>query len=337
MRTDEFDYELPPELIAQTPPARRDDARLLVYDRQTRTVAHRRFDALPDLVGPSDVLVLNDSRVIPARLRGRKPTGGAVELLLLRRAGDGAWLAMARPGLREGAEVDLGSGVRALVSAVHSSGLRSLQFNRAGEELDAAIERLGEMPLPPYIRTPLDERERYQTIYAREPGSVAAPTAGLHFTPEILERLRQRGLLLEYVTLHVGLGTFQPVKSDRLDEHHMHAEWLRVDPGTARRLEDARRAGRRIVAIGTTAVRALEASAASGHIEPMEGDTGIFITPGYRFRAVGGLLTNFHLPRSTLLMLVSAFIGVEQTRAVYREAIGQRYRFYSFGDCCLLL
>lgn len=337
MRTDDFDYELPPELIAQRPLDRRDWSRLLVYDRASGAIRHERFDALPDLLLPSDVLLLNDSRVIPARLRGRKATGGAVELLLVRRIGSDTWQAMTRPGLRAGATVDAGPGLRAQVVGIDESGLRSLRFDVAGSDLDEAIERLGAMPVPPYIHATLEDPERYQTVYARERGSVAAPTAGLHFTTEVLDRLRERGVQIERVTLHVGPGTFQPVKAERLEEHEMHAEWLRVDAGTAARLEDARRSGRRIVAVGTTAVRALETAAASGHVQGYEGPTSLFIAPGYRFRAVGALLTNFHLPRSTLLMLVSAFVGIDQMRAIYREAIRQRYRFYSFGDCCLLL
>ena len=340
MKTSDFDYHLPPELIAQHPLERRDQSRLLLLDRATGRVEHHVFHELPDLLRSDDVLVFNESKVIPTRLYGRKSTGGRVECLLVRQLDAATWEAMTRPGLRRGQEVAFGAGpdLRARVLDVEPDGLRHLAFDASGEALRSAIWRLGEMPTPPYVHERISEPERYQTVYAREEGSVAAPTAGFHFTPELLERLRARGMELEFVTLHVGLGTFQPVKAEEIAEHRMHSEYCRVPPDVAERLTTAREAGRRIVAVGTTAVRTLETAAdESGRIRPFVGETRLFVYPGYRFKAVDAMVTNFHLPKSTLLMLVSAFAGREHILAAYEAAVADHYRFYSFGDAMLIV
>ena len=313
MRTSELDYDLPSELIAQRPLERRDDSRLLVADRASGEVRHRRFRDLPDELPEGALVVVNDTRVIPARLRVRRETGGEAEVLLLEPAGDGLWEALARPTkrLRPGTRL----GPAELVE--HLGGGRWLV------RLDGEPE--GEAPLPPYITEPLADAERYQTVYAEDAGSAAAPTAGLHFTPELLA-----GLDVERITLHVGLDTFRPVTADDLADHEIHSERYRVEPGAWERI----RAADRVVAVGTTTVRVLESLARGA---PLEGRTSLFVTPGFEFRRVDALVTNFHLPRSTLLALVMAFAGVEETRRLYRLAIDERYRFYSFGDAMLLL
>ena len=313
MRTSELDYDLPPELIAQRPLERRDDSRLLVADRASGEVRHRRFRDLPGELPEGALLVVNDTRVIPARLRVRRETGGEAEVLLLEPAGDGLWEALARPTrrLRPGAQL----GAVELVE--HVGGGRWL--------VRLAGEPEGEAPLPPYITEPLADAERYQTVYAEEAGSAAAPTAGLHFTPELLA-----GLDVERITLHVGLDTFRPVTAADLADHEIHSERYRVEPEAWERIRSAER----VVAVGTTTVRVLESLARGA---PLEGRTSLFVTPGFEFRRVDALVTNFHLPRSTLLALVMAFAGVEKTRRLYRLAIEERYRFYSFGDAMLLL
>lgn len=340
MRASDFEYDLPAELIAQRPLARRDESRLLVLKRATGQVQHRRFVDLPELLQPGDVLVLNQSKVIPARLRGRKPTGGRAEVLLVKALDGRTWQALVRPGLRVGQRVRFGEGPDVLVGrvvCVEEDGLRQVEFDRADDDLRQAIWRLGEMPTPPYVREKLRHPDEYQTVYASVEGSVAAPTAGFHFTPEMLARLRQRGYQLEFVTLHVGLGTFQPVKAEEVSAHRMHAEYCHVEPEVARRLGEARRERRRLVAVGTTSVRTLETAAdAEGLVQPFLGETRLFIYPGYRFKAVDAMVTNFHLPRSTLLMLVCAFAGLEPVLRAYAEAVRQRYRFYSFGDAMLI-
>jgi len=338
VRTDDLDYDLPPSLIAQTPAEPRDSARLLVYERATGAIRHRHFRDLPDELRPDDLVVLNDTRVLPVRIRARRASGGAVEVLLLEPRAEGRWEALARPArrlhpgevltapeLEIGVESRLGDG-RLLVHPVVKGAL----------PLTEALERVGEMPLPPYIRRQPDDPQRYQTVYARHPGSAAAPTAGLHFTPELLERLR-RGHEVVEVTLGVGLDTFRPVTAADLDQHELHSEAYSVSAETAAAVEAARAAGRRIVAVGTTTVRVLESVWAGGERGPLEGRTRLFITPGRPFAATGALVTNFHLPRSTLLALVMAFAGVEQVRALYHTAVEERYRFYSFGDAMLLL
>ena len=338
MRTADFDYALSPELIAQRPIEPRDHARLLVTRRGDGSLEHHRFFDLPALLQPGDLLVANDSRVIPARLRTRKSTGGAVELLLLRRTEAGWWLTLARPSrrLRPGTMVSVEGGGR--VYEIEIGARRDDGLFEARLEDEALIEACGEAPLPPYIHEPLADPERYQTVYAREKGSAAAPTAGLHFTPRLMERLAARGVDVAYVTLHVGLDTFRPVEADDPREHHIHTEYAVLPPETARAIARAREHGGRVVAVGTTSVRVLESAAqGSGAIEAYRGDTGLMILPGHEFHAVDAMITNFHLPRSTLLMLVSAFAGKDLIDAAYAEAVRERYRFYSFGDAMLLL
>ncbi|HEY8489444.1 MAG TPA: tRNA preQ1(34) S-adenosylmethionine ribosyltransferase-isomerase QueA [Dehalococcoidia bacterium] len=341
MRTQDFDYHLPPELIAQTPAEPRDAARLLVLRRDTGELEHRIFRDLPEYLRPGDALVVNDSRVIPARLHGRRTdTGGAVEALLLRRAGPDLWEAMVRPGrrLRPGARVRFqrdGEAAEATVEGVTQEGHRLLRFP-PGTDPTA----LGRVPLPPYIHAPVPDPERYQTVYAREEGSVAAPTAGLHFTPALLEAVRARGVQVVPVTLHVGPGTFRPVQAEDPRRHRMHGEAFTVPAASAEALTAVRAAGGRVVCVGTTTVRVLETlglQAGEGPLQPAAGWTELMILPGHRFRWVDALITNFHLPRSTLLMLVSALAGREPVLRAYEEAVRRRYRFFSFGDAMLIL
>lgn len=333
----DFDYVLPPDRIAQKPLSRRDDCRLLVLDRATRALLHRRFRDLPDLLQAGDLLVLNDTRVLPARLYGHKPSGGRVEILLTSRVDPARWLAMTRPGLRVGQTIQLPSGLSAAVASIEDDGQRVLCFDRAGADLDAVLHQIGQMPVPPYVQQPIANPEDYQTVYAREEGSVAAPTAGLHFTPELLARLRDRGVETTALTLHVGPGTFRPVKVDDVSQHQMHPEWYRLSWESAEAINRARARGCRVIAVGTTVVRTLESLADDdGRVRAAEGDTSLFIVPGHRFRAVDAMVTNFHLPRSTLLMLVSAFAGRERILAAYNEAVATGYRFYSFGDAMLI-
>ena len=333
MRTDQLDYELPPELIAQHPASPRDSARLLVSDRGS-AIRHRRFADLPDELWEEDLVVINDTRVLPVRVRARRATGGAAEVLLLEPVGDGRWEALVRPyrRLRDGERLEAGGLVIEICE--HLGEGRAIVRPSAEGSLEHALAGAGEMPLPPYITEPLADASDYQTVYAREPGSAAAPTAGLHFTPELIDRLRGTHEVVA-VTLDVGLDTFRPVAEDDLDEHEIHTEGYRIDPEAATAIRGALDAGRRVVAVGTTTVRVLETVFGESQ-GPLEGRTGLMIRPGYRFRAVDVLITNFHLPRSTLLALVMAFAGVERTREIYRTAIAERYRFYSFGDACLL-
>jgi S-adenosylmethionine:tRNA ribosyltransferase-isomerase len=333
----DFDFDLPPELIAQHPLADRAGSRLL-HVRQSN-LDDLRFADLPRLVQPGEVLVFNDTRVIRARLLGRKPSGGRVEVLVERALGPRRALALVRTSHRPqaGATLLFGSGDDETAATV--TGRRDdffeLEFSR---DLDATLDRLGHVPLPPYIAHADDahDADRYQTVYAARPGAVAAPTAGLHFTPHLLAALRERGAHCVFVTLHVGAGTFQPVRVERIAEHRMHAERYEIPAATAAAIGAARAAGRPVTAVGTTSLRALEAAAADGGVAAGSGETRLFVTPGYRFRAVDRLLTNFHLPRSTLLMLVSAFAGIGRIRAAYAHAIAQRYRFFSYGDAMLL-
>lgn len=348
MRTSDFDYDLPRELIAQTPVEPRDHSRLMLLDRRTGETEHHRFYEIGRFLRPGDLLVLNDSRVIPARLRGRRlGSGGAIELLLLRRECDGVWQALVRPGrrLRPGARFEV-DGVEGEVMADADGGTRLVRLSDEG-----VIRRAGEMPLPPYITTQPDDPERYQTVYASVEGSAAAPTAGLHFTPHLLESLAEEGVRFARVTLHVGLDTFRPVKSEEPEKHELHSEWFEVGEEAAREVSLARAEGRRVIAVGTTSVRVLEQAALLSPddgrraMSPVSGWADLFILPGHRFRLVDGLITNFHLPRSTLLMLVSAFAGVDAEPdsgrrlmlSAYREAIGLGYRLFSFGDCMLIL
>lgn len=336
MKTSDFYYDLPPELIAQTPIPQRDSSRLMTLDRRSGEIGHRHFYDLPELLNPGDCLILNDSRVLPARLLGnRLPGGGACEVLLLTDKGDGCWECLVRPGrkLKPGAEVSFGEGrLSATVTGEVEGGNRLVQFHYEGIFLEV-LEELGKMPLPPYIKEELQDRERYQTVYSKVLGSAAAPTAGLHFTPELLERIRAKGVGVGYVTLHVGLGTFRPVKEEALEDHEMHREYCEIPAETAELINRTKAAGGRCICVGTTSCRTLESWAAEdGHMEPRSGWTGIYIYPGYRFKVMDGLVTNFHLPESTLIMLVSAFAGREKTLSAYREAVAERYRFFSFGD-----
>jgi S-adenosylmethionine:tRNA ribosyltransferase-isomerase len=341
MRASDFDYALPPELIAQQPLADRAASRLLVLERAGCAIHHRRFVDLPALVAPGDLLVLNTSRVIPARLRGRRESGGAAELLLVREEPDGTWLAMGHPGgkLKPGRRVRLGDDSAIEVLAMLGGGLRRLRFTGA-LDARATLAKYGEVPLPPYIRrapTPAD-RERYQTVYAAHDGSVAAPTAGLHFTPALLDALRAAGVGIAALDLHIGPGTFKPVEVEELDAHPTHAETYTIPEAAADRVNATRAAGRAVWAVGTTVVRTLETVAdAAGRVRPGTGQTRLFIHPPYTFRVVDRLVTNFHLPRSTLLMLVCAFGGYDAVMACYRAAVEQRYRFYSYGDAMAIV
>lgn len=335
MKTSDFDYYLPPELIAQTPLEPRDTARLLQLDRTSGAIEHHHFYDLPDLLQPGDLLVANESRVIPARIFGHKAgTGGAVEILLLRRFDDVTWQALLRGHrLKVGSHIKVRDDVMAEVIEQAATGERVIRFN---QPIDNRLSELGEMPLPPYIHEPLRDPERYQTIYSHTPGSAAAPTAGLHFTTRVFERLKQRGIDIAYVTLHVGLDTFKPVETDDIERHHIHTEFEQFTEEVATQVRQAKRDGRRVIAVGTTTVRVLE-TVARHEWQAFTGNTDLFIYPGFKFRAVDGMITNFHLPRSSLLMLVAAFAGKAQIDRAYAEAIAAHYRFYSFGDAMLIL
>ena len=340
MKTHDFWYELPDELIAQTPLEKRDTSRLLVMDRNTGEVKHQHFYEIIDYLNPGDCLVMNDSRVLPARLLGHRPSGGAVELLLLRDLGDKSWECLAKPGrkLQAGQEIIFGNGeLTATVTSVQDDGNRIVQFHYEGIFLEV-LEQLGKMPLPPYIKAELQDQERYQTVYSKNVGSAAAPTAGLHFTNELLERIREKGVKTAFVTLHVGLGTFRPVKAEEITEHHMHSELCMIGAATAQILNETRKDGGRIICVGTTSCRTLESLVnEDGSFEEKSKWTEIFIYPGYTFKAMDGLITNFHLPESTLVMLVSAFAGRDHVLAAYKEAVEERYRFFSFGDAMTIL
>jgi S-adenosylmethionine:tRNA ribosyltransferase-isomerase len=334
MRLSDFDFALPDELIAQHPAARRSASRLLHVGRET--LADLRFDALPELLAAGDLLVFNDTRVLRARLRGSKASGGRVEVLIERVTGECEALAQLRASKPPRPDTRLAFRSSSATVAGRAGEFWQLRFD---EPVTAVLEREGELPLPPYITHPpgADDERRYQTVFARVPGSVAAPTAGLHFDPPLLARLRERGVDVAFVTLHVGAGTFQPVRVDDLSQHRMHAERYEVPAATADAIAAARAAGRCVTAVGTTSLRTLESAAdTDGHVRPGAGETQLFVTPGYRFRVADRLLTNFHLPKSTLLMLVSAFAGIERIRSAYAHAIAQRYRFFSYGDAMLL-
>ena len=337
MKKSDFYFDLPEELIAQTPIAERDHSRLLHVDKRTGALEHRHFYDLPEYLREGDCLVLNDSRVLTARLIGARPSGGSVELVLLRDLGNGRWECLSRPGrkTRPGQELLFGDGeLRATVEAVTEGGNRIVRFHYEGIFLEV-LERLGKMPLPPYIKEELADGERYQTVYSRELGSAAAPTAGLHFTRELLAQIEAKGVKISYVTLHVGLGTFRPVKEEEIEDHPMHAEFCMVPEETARIVTETKRAGGRVIAVGTTSCRTLESFADDdGTLEARSGWTSIFIYPGYRFKCIDALVTNFHLPESTLIMLVSALAGRENVLHAYKVAVEQRYRFFSFGDAC---
>ncbi len=340
MKTSDFNFELPTALIAQTPLKQRDASRLLTLSKSTGKTAHMHFFDLPALLKPGDCLVLNDSRVLPARLIGqRSDTGSAVELVLLHENTDGLWECLVRPGrhVKTGVNLTFGNGLlKAQVMSVDEGGNRLIRFFYEGIFLEL-LERLGQMPLPPYIKEKLEESERYQTVYSKHPGSAAAPTAGLHFTCELLEKLREMGVRIAYLTLHVGLGTFRPVKAETITDHRMHAEFCIISQEAAKAVNETRQSGGRIVAVGTTSCRTLESfSSPDGTLRPVSGWTDIFIYPGYQFKCVDALITNFHLPQSTLIMLVSALAGREQVLAAYREAVDEKYRFFSFGDAMFI-
>ena len=340
MKTSDFMYDLPEELIAQTPIEPRDHSRLLVYNRATREIAHKHFYDVIDYLNPGDALVINETRVIPARLYGVRAGGGACELLLLKQLGPKRWESLVRPGakLKVGKTVSIGDGrMTATIVGESDGGARIVEFECEGT-FEAALDELGEMPLPPYIHEKLADRNRYQTVYAKEDGSAAAPTAGLHFTPELLDRIRAKGIDVIPILLHVGLGTFRPVKAENVEDHEMHCEYYEVSEDAANRIRAAKASGHRVVAVGTTSVRTLESSAQeTGEVAAKKGWTQIFITPGFHFNAVDALITNFHLPGSTLIMLISALMGREEALRVYEIAVKERYRFFSFGDAMLIL
>ena len=339
MKTKDFWYDLPEELIAQTPLEKRDSSRLMLLDKHSGEIGHRVFSQLPELLRAGDCLVMNDSRVIPARLFGRRDTGGAVEVLLLNDRGSGIWECLTRPGRKTpvGTRLHFGNHeLTATVVGLDSDGNKLLQFQWDGIFLEV-LDRLGHVPLPQYIKAELKDAERYQTVYANEPGSAAAPTAGLHFTTELLAQLEAAGIELNRITLHVGLGTFRPVKEEDLTRHEMHAEYCAISTPVAERINRAKLEGRRVIAVGTTSCRTLEAiSDEQGIVHPFHGQVNIFIYPGYRFKCIDGLITNFHLPESTLIMLVSALAGREAVLRAYETAVRERYRFFSFGDAMLI-
>ena len=339
MKKSDFNFDLPEELIAQTPLERRDASRLLLLDHETGEITHKHFFDLPDYLNPGDCLVLNDSRVLPARLMGNRLTGGAVEVVLLRDLGEGKWECLTRPGrkTKPGTDLTFGEGLlRATVTDALDDGNKVLQFHYDGIFLEI-LDQLGKMPLPPYIKAELQDRERYQTVYSREIGSAAAPTAGLHFTEELLERIRAKGVKVCFVTLHVGLGTFRPVKEENILDHVMHSEYCMIPEETASIINETKAAGGRVIAVGTTSCRTLESfTEPNGTVLAKGGWTDIFIYPGYSFKCIDALVTNFHLPESTLIMLVSALAGREHILHAYETAVHERYRFFSFGDAMFI-
>lgn len=339
MNKSDFNFELPERLIAQTPLERRDSSRLMHLDKNSGAIEHKHFYDIKDYLRPGDCLVLNDSRVLPARLIGCRPSGGSIELVLLRDLGDGRWECLSRPGrkTRPGQEIIFGDGeLTVVVESVVEGGNRIVRFNYEGVFLEV-LERLGKMPLPPYIKEELQDAERYQTVYSREPGSAAAPTAGLHFTKQLLQDIADMGVKVCYVTLHVGLGTFRPVKEERIEDHDMHSEFCMVSDETARIITETKRSGGRVIAVGTTSCRTLESFAKpDGSIEATAAWTNIFIYPGYKFKCIDALITNFHLPESTLIMLVSALAGRENVLNAYKTAVKEEYRFFSFGDAMFI-
>ncbi len=341
LSTADYFFDLPKELIAQDPMEKRDECRLLYMDKETGKVEHHVFNEVINYLEPGDCLVLNNTKVIPARLLGvKEETGAAVEILLLKRKEADVWETLVKPGkkLRPGARVSFGDGIlKAEILDIVDEGNRLVKFYYDGiwEEV---LDKLGEMPLPPYITHKLEDKNMYQTVYAKFEGSAAAPTAGLHFTDELLEKIREKGVDMAFVTLHVGLGTFRPVKVTNVKEHHMHTEWYQVTQEAADKINKAKESGHRVICVGTTSCRTIESAASEdGKIVACSGDTSIFIYPGYKFKLMDGLITNFHLPESTLVMLVSAFAGREHVLDAYKEAIKERYRFFSFGDACLFI
>ena len=338
MRTQDFDYYLPEELIAQTPAEPRDSSRLLVYGRKEDKIEHRIFRDITDYLKAGDVLVINETRVLPARIFGKKREGGRdVEFLLLKRLNSAKWEVIMRPGrkLKPGDYVDFSDKLCAKIEEKKQDGVVEVSFEWEGV-FENILEEIGNMPLPPYITKRLEEKERYQTVYAKENGSAAAPTAGLHFTPQLLEKIKNMGVTIAPVLLHVGLGTFRPVKEDDIQNHIMHSEYYCISEESAKIINDAKNQGRRVIAVGTTSVRTLESAAAGNNVEAKSGDTDIFIYPGYEFKIADAIITNFHLPMSTLIMLVSAFAGREKTLEIYKKAVEEKYRFFSFGDAMFI-
>ena len=340
MNVSDFYYDLPEELIAQTPIEKRDESRLMVLNRAKQTIEHKTFKDIIDYLEPGDCLVRNNTKVIPARLYGKKSTGAKIEFLLLNRIQGDIWECIVRPGhkLKPGTEVEFGDGIlKATVLDVMEGGTRKVEFKYEGI-FNEILDKIGLMPLPPYIHESLKDNDRYQTVYAKYEGSAAAPTAGLHFTPELFEKIKEKGVDVANVTLHVGIGTFRPVKVENVEEHHMHSEHFYIKQEDVDKINNAKRNGKRVIAVGTTSCRVLETIAdEDGMVKPTEGDTQIFIYPGYKFKCLDGLVTNFHLPESTLIMLVSALAGRDYIMKAYNEAVKEKYRFFSFGDAMLIL
>ena len=339
MRVDEFDYDLPESLIAQQPIENRDESRLMLLNKETGETTDRYFKEIVELLNKDDILILNDSKVIPARLYGEKvPTGTEIEVLLLNRVNKNTWEVLVRPGKRvkKGVKVKFGDGELVGEAVEYTDfGGRIMEFSFEGN-FDEILDKLGQMPLPPYIKKDLDEPERYQTVYAKKRGSVAAPTAGLHFTPELMEEIKNKGVQIKYITLHVGLGTFRPVKTDKVEEHDMHAEYIEVDEEIVETIKQTKEGKGRVIAVGTTVTRALETAAETGELSEFKGWTEIFIYPGYEFKVIDALITNFHLPKSTLLMMISALADKEKIFNAYEKAIEKEYRFYSLGDAMFI-
>lgn len=340
MNVSDFYYDLPEELIAQTPIEKRDESRLMVLNRANQTIEHKTFKDIIDYLEPGDCLVRNNTKVIPARLYGKKATGAKIEFLLLNRIEGDIWECIVRPGhkLKPGTEVEFGDGIlKAKVLDVMEGGTRKVEFKYEGI-FNEILDKIGLMPLPPYIHESLKDNDRYQTVYAKYEGSAAAPTAGLHFTPELFEKIKAKGIDVANVTLHVGIGTFRPVKVENVEEHQMHSEHFYIKQEDADKINNAKKNGKRVIAVGTTSCRVLETIAdENGMVKPTEGDTQIFIYPGYKYKCLDGLVTNFHLPESTLIMLVSALAGRDYIMKAYNEAVKERYRFFSFGDAMLIL
>lgn len=340
MNVSDFYYDLPEELIAQTPIEKRDESRLMVLNRASQTIEHKTFKDIIEYLEPGDCLVRNNTKVIPARLYGKKATGAKIEFLLLNRIEGDIWECIVRPGhkLKPGTEVEFGDGIlKAKVLDVMEGGTRKVEFKYEGI-FNEILDKIGLMPLPPYIHESLKDNDRYQTVYAKYEGSAAAPTAGLHFTPELFEKIKAKGIDVANVTLHVGIGTFRPVKVENVEEHHMHSEHFYIKQEDVDKINNAKKNGKRVIAVGTTSCRVLETIAdENGMVKPTEGDTQIFIYPGYKYKCLDGLVTNFHLPESTLIMLVSALAGRDYIMKAYNEAVKERYRFFSFGDAMLIL
>ena len=339
MKLEEFDYELPEELIAQIPIEKRDESRLMILDREKREIEHKTFKNIIEYLEPGDCIVRNNTKVIPARLYGKKDTGANVEFVLLKQLDGDIWESIVRPGnkLKIGAKVNFGDGLlEAEILDVLDGGTRKVKFTYEGI-FNEILDKIGLMPLPPYIHKTLEKRERYQTVYAKYDGSAAAPPAGLHFTPELLEKIEKKGVKIANVTLHVGIGTFRPVKEENIEEHIMHTEHYYIKEEDAKKINETKRNGKRVIAVGTTSCRVLETVAdENGYVHEVEGDTGIYIYPGYKFKCIDGLITNFHLPKSTLLMLVSALADREFVLEAYNQAVKEKYRFFSFGDAMFI-